>query len=41
MNRNNGRQIGARLVILRDFLFAHADKTRAVSLERVNRDGSE
>lgn len=27
MNRNNGREIAARLVVLRDDLFANADKT--------------
>ena len=35
MNRNNGREIGARLVILRDYLFANADKTHAVSMEDI------
>ena len=38
MNRNNGRQIGARLVILRDYLFANADKTHAVSLEDIQKE---
>ncbi len=32
MNRNNGRKIGAKLVILRDYLFANADKTHAVTI---------
>ena len=38
MNRNNGREIGTRLVILRDYLFANADKTHAVSLENIRKE---
>ena len=34
MNRNNGREIGARLVLLRDYLYANADKTHAVSIQK-------
>ena len=39
MNRNNGRDISRRLIILRDYLYANADKTHAISLERQG-DGS-
>ena len=37
MNRNNVREIGARLVVLRDYLFANADKTRAISIEHIRK----
>ena len=40
MNRNNGREIGARLMILRDYLFANADKTHAVSMKDIQREYS-
>ena len=40
MNRNNGREIGARLIILRDYLFANADKTHAVSMKEIQREYS-
>ena len=33
MNRNNGREIAARLVVLRDYLFARAVKTHAVGIK--------
>ena len=36
MNRNNGRAISERLVILRDYLFANADKTRALRIQTPN-----
>ena len=36
MNRNNGREIAARLIILRDFLFSNADKTHSVSKKNIN-----
>ena len=32
-NRNNGREIAARLVVLRDYLFANADKTHAANIK--------
>ena len=35
MNRNNGRDTGSGLIILRDFLFASADKTHAVSMKEI------
>ncbi len=38
MNRNNGREIAARLVVLRDYLFANADKTHAVSMEDIQKE---
>lgn len=38
MNRNNGREIAARLVVLRDYLFANADKTHAVSMEEIQKE---
>lgn len=37
-NRNNGREIAARLVVLRDYLFANADKTHAVSMEDIQKE---
>ncbi len=37
-NRNNGREIAARLVVLRDSLFANADKTHAVSMRDIQRE---
>ena len=40
MNRNNGREIGARLIILRDFLYSNADKTHAVSMKDIQREYS-
>ncbi len=40
MNRNNGREIGARLVVLRDYLFANADKTHAVRIEDIRKEYS-
>ncbi len=41
MNRNNGREIAARLVVLRDYLFANADKTHAVSMKDIQREYSD
>ena len=41
MNRNNGREIGARLIILRDFLFSAADKTHAVSVKDIQHEYSD
>lgn len=38
MNRNNGREIAARLVVLRDYLFANADKTHAVKMEDIQKE---
>ncbi|MBQ6431898.1 MAG: WYL domain-containing protein [Oscillospiraceae bacterium] len=38
MNRNNGREIGARLIILRDYLYSNADKTHAVSMKDIQRE---
>lgn len=38
MNRYNGREIGARLIILRDFLFSNADKTHPVSMKDIQRE---
>lgn len=38
MNRNNGRAISERLVILRDYLYANADKTHAVSMEDIQKE---
>ena len=38
MNRNNGRAISERLVILRDYLFANADKTHAVKMEDIQKE---
>ena len=38
MMRNNGREIAARLVILRDYLISNADKTHAVSLKDIQRE---
>lgn len=35
MYRNNGRAIGERLVLLRDYLIANADKEHAVSMEEI------
>ena len=40
MNRNNGREIGTRLVILRDYLFANADKIHAVRMKDILREYS-
>ena len=37
MNRNNGREIGQRLMLLRDFIIHNADKTHAVRLEDFQR----
>ena len=33
MNRNNGREIGERLNLLKDYIIQNADKTHAVRLE--------
>ena len=33
MNRNNGRKIAERLMLLQDFFIKNADKTHAVSME--------
>ena len=41
MNRNNGREIGTRLIILGDFLFSIADKTHAISVKDKQREYSE
>ena len=38
MNRNNGRAISERLVILRDYLFTNADRTHAVSMEDIQKE---
>ncbi len=38
MNRNNGREISRRLIVLRDYLYANADKTHAVSLENIRKE---
>ena len=38
MNRNNGRAISERLVILRDYLYANADRTHAVSMEDIQKE---
>ncbi len=38
MNRNNGREIAARLIVLRDYLFANADKAHAVSMKGIQRE---
>ena len=35
MNRNNGRQIGERLILLRDYLISNADKTHTVSMKDI------
>ena len=35
MNRNNGREIARRLIALRNYLIANADKTHAVRIEDV------
>lgn len=37
MNRNNGREISGRLVILRDYLYANADKTHAVRMDDIQK----
>lgn len=37
MYRNNGRQISERLMILRDYLYANADKTHAVKMEEIQK----
>ena len=33
MNRNNGREISRRLIVLRDYLYANADKTAGAVME--------
>lgn len=38
MYRNNGRAISERLIILRDYLFANADRTHAVSMEDIQKE---
>ena len=38
MNRNNGLEIGRRLMVLRDYLFANADKTHAVSIGDIQKE---
>ena len=35
MNRNNGREIGARLIVLRDYLYSNADRTHAVKIAEI------
>ena len=35
MMRNNGREIAARLLLLREYLYSNADKTHAVSMEDI------
>ena len=35
MNRNNGREIGERLNLLRDYIIQNADKTHAVKVEEL------
>jgi hypothetical protein len=35
MNRNNGRKIAERLMLLEDFFIKNADKTHAVSMEAI------
>ena len=37
MNRNNGRKIAERLMLLQDFFIQNADKTHAVSMEDILR----
>lgn len=37
MNRNNGRKIAERLMLLQDFFIKNADKTHAVSMEAIRR----
>ena len=37
MNRNNGRKIAERLMLLEDFFIKNADKTHAVSMEAIRR----
>ncbi len=37
MNRNNGRKIAERLMLLQDFIINNADKTHAVSMEAIRR----
>ena len=41
MNRNNGCEIGARLIIMEDFLFSTSDKTHAVSVKDIQREYSD
>ena len=38
MNRNNGREIGARLIVLRDYIYANADRTHAVRIEDIQKE---
>ena len=40
MNRNNGREIGARLIVLRDYIYANADRTHAVRIEDIQKEYS-
>ena len=37
MNRNNGRKIAERLMLLQDYFIKNADKTHAVSMEAIRR----
>ena len=37
MNRNNGRKIAERLMLLQDYFIQNADKTHAVSMETIRR----
>lgn len=39
-SRNNGRAISERLVLLRDYLYANADRTHAVSMEDIQKESA-